>query len=235
MNSNCIYIDYEDYPVLEDEFTKSEFNVAVSVKLATYNLGFLTSDSSLQTKIRALTQALVLPIYDEYHTDSLAYLDSGTFIDRMLNTLVRKVNRWIIQQKIEEQLFANGELDKYIVSGGTHSETSENASTGSAVIQKSASTPTGIQHNASQEDIEIHLDHNSADELTDLSVTDNYDDKYTNFVGKTNGLHRNEVDRDTDITRTSSYELALQIVERIPYSYIEDVLKAVSQHFIQVY
>ena len=235
MKCDKIYIDYEDYPVLEDEFSKSEFADEIGSKLTNYNLSFLSSDTTLVNKIKALALGFASPIYDEYHSDSLAYLDSDTFLDRMLNSLVRKINRWYIQKMIEEELIDNATLEKFISNGGTHSITSEDGTTGSAVIQKSASTPTGISHNASQEDIEIHLDHNSEDELTDMSVTDGYEDKYTNFVGKTNGLHRNEVDRDTNITRTSNYGLSLEILEKIPYSYINDVLKEVSQHFIQIY
>ena len=235
MKCDKIYIDYEDYPVLEDEFTKSEMADEVSSKLASYNITFLTSDSTLATKIKALTLAFVSPIYDEYHTDSLAYMDTDTFLDRMLNSIMRKVNRWFIQKQIEEDLISNATLEKFISNGGTHSATSETGKTGSAVIQKSASTPTGIQHSANIEQVVMDLSHNDTTNNTTLSVDDNYQDKYTNFVGKTNGLHRNEVDRDTDITRTSNYGLSLEILEKVPYSYINDVLKEVSQHFIQVY
>lgn len=230
-----IYIDYNDYPVLSEEFTKVELGDLVSTKLSTYNLGWLTSDTTLANKIKALTLAFVSPIYDEYYNDRLAYEDSDTFVDRMINSLCRKVNRWYAQKQIEEDLISNATLEKFISNGGTHSETSENAQTGSAVIQKSASTPTGITHNATSEDIEMDLSHTEQTHKTDLSVDDGYEDKYTNFVGKTNGLHRNEVDRDTDIKRTSNYGLALEILDKIPYSYISDVLKEVSQHFIQVY
>lgn len=235
MKCDKIYIDYEDYPVLEDEFSKSEFADEMSSKLTNYNLSFLSSDTTLVNKIKALALGFASPIYDEYHSDSLAYLDSDTFLDRMLNSLVRKINRWFIQKKIEEDLIDNATLENFISNGGTHSVTSEDGTTGSAVIQKSASTPTGISHNAQSETMDIELSHNEQTDATSIEVTDGYQDKYTNFVGKTNGLHRNEVDRDTNITRTSNYGLSLEILEKIPYSYINDVLKEVSQHFIQIY
>lgn len=230
-----IYIDYNDYPVLSEEFTKTELGDLVSTKLSTYNLGWLTSDTTLANKIKALTLAFISPIYDEYYSDRLAYEDSDTFVDRMINSLCRKVNRWYAQKQIEEDLISNATLEKFISNGGTHSETSENAQTGSAVIQKSASTPTGITHSESGELIDMEVSHNETTDKTRLDIDDNYEDKYTNFVGKTNGLHRNEVDRDTDIKRTSNYGLALEILDKIPYSYINDVLREVSQHFIQVY
>lgn len=235
MKCDKIFIDYEDYPVLEDEFTKSEMADVVSSKLSTYNIDFLTSDTTLANKIKALALGFVSPIYDEYHTDSLAYLDSDTFLDRMLNSIMRKINRWYIQKKIEEDLISNATLEKFISNGGTHSITGETGTTGSAVIQKSASTPTGIAHNAQTETMDLELSHSEESDISSMEVSDQYEDKYTNFVGKTNGLHRNEVDRDTDITRTSNYGLSLEILEKIPYSYINDVLKEVSQHFIQIY
>lgn len=236
MKCDNIYIDYDDYPVLEDEFTKSEFADEVEHQLQQYDIGFLTSDSTLAGKIKVLALAFVSPIYDEYQTDRIAYKDeSKTFVKRMLNSIMRKINRWYIQKKIEEDLIDNATLEKFISNGGTKSNTTENGSTGSAVIQKSASTPTGISHNASSESLDIELSHTQATDTTSMEVDDNYDDKYTNFVGKTNGLHRNEVERDTDITRSSNYGLAMDILDRVPYSYIDEVLREVSQHFIQIY
>lgn len=235
MKCDMIYIDYDDYPVLEEEYTKSEFATDIGSELDSYNFGYLSSDVTLVSKIKLLTLALSSPIYDEYCTDRLAYQDVTKFLERLINTLVRKVNRWIVQKNIEEDLISNATLENFISNGGTHSVTSEDAQTGSAVIQKSASTPTGITHNVTSEDIEMELSHTDETDKTDLSVDDGYEDKYTNFVGKTNGLHRNEVDRDTNIERTSNYGLALDILDKLPYSYINDVLKEVSQHFIQIY
>lgn len=235
MRNDEIYINYEDYPVMEEEWTKQEFVDVVSTKVTGYNLNWLTSDTSLANKIRLLVIAFANPIYDEYHTDSLGYLDTDTFVDRIINSVVRKVNRWYIQNKIEEGLIDNATLEKFISNGGTHSETKEDGSTGSAVIQKSASTPTGISHDVSEEDIDVELSHNDVTDKTSMKVDDGYEDKYTNFVGKTNGLHRNEVERDTDISRTSNYGLSLEIIDKIPYSYISSVLTEVSLHFIQVY
>ena len=236
MKCDKIFIDYEDYPVMEDRYPLStSFSNVVATVLSITNFDWLTSDTTLLNKIKLFTLALTQPIYEEYHSDRLAYQEDSAFIKRLVNSLVRKVNRWYIQKKIEEDLISNATLEKFISNGGTHSATSETGKTGSAVIQKSASTPTGIQHNASVEQVVMDLSHNDTTNNTTLSVDDNYDDKYTNFVGKTNGLHRNEVDRDTDITRTSNYGLSLEILEKIPYSYINDVLKEVSQHFIQIY
>lgn len=235
MKNDKIYVNYEDYPVMGEVWTNQEFVNAISTKVSDYNLNWLTSDTILANKIKLLVVAFANPIYDEYHSDSLAYLDSNTFIDRIINSIVRKVNRWYIQNKIEEGLIDNASLEKFISNGGTHSVTKEDGSTGSAVIQKSASTPTGISHNVSEEDINVGLSHDDVTDNTSMKVNDGYQDKYTNFVGKTNGLHRNEVERDSDISRTSNYGLSLEIIDKIPYSYISSVLNEVSIHFIQVY
>lgn len=236
MNCEEIYIRYGDYPTLEDKYPLvSDFAQELQDYVTNQNLGFISSETTLQNKLRVLMSTFAYPIYDEYYDDRLAYEEKEVFMKRLVNTLSRKINRWYIQKKIEEDLIDNVTLEKFISNGGTHSTTNENASMGSAVIQKSASTPTGITHNASSEQLDVELSHDTTSDTTSMEITDGYDDKYTNFVGKTDGLHRNEVDRDTDITRTSNYGLALEILEKIPYSYIEDVLKEVSQHFIQVY
>lgn len=235
MKSQRIYIDYEDYPVLEDEYTKSEMIDEVQSKLSSYNADYLSSNTTLVNSIKLLALAFASPIYDEYHSDRLGYLDADVFLDRMINSLMRKINKWYLQKKIQEDLISNATLEKFISNGGTKSNTKENGTNGSAVIQKSASTPTGITHNAESETIDVELSRDDETETSSMEVTDGYADKYTNFVGKTNGLHRNEVERDTDIARSSNYGLALEILDKIPYSYISEVLSEVSQHFIQIY
>ena len=236
MKSQRIYIDYEDYPVFEDEYTSNEFGSGVQNEvnqIITYN--WLVAQPSDIAKLVALAYALSYPIYREYSTDRLAYEDKDVFLKRVCNSIANKLNKWYLQKKIQEDLISNATLDNFISNGGTTSNTSENASTGSAVIQKSASTPTGISHNAQSETIDVELSHEEEQDKTSMEITDGYADKYTNFVGKTNGLHRNEVERDTEIQRKSNYGLALEILEKIPYSYINEVLTEVSQHFIQIY
>lgn len=236
MKCDKIYIDYEDYSTLQELYVSSAvFSSDISGMGNVYNFNWLTNDAGLKLSIKTLITALAYPIYDEYYDDSIGYLEKPTFIKRLYNTLARKVGRWYIEHNLQEDLMLNATLEKFISNGGTHSITSEDGMTGSAVIQKSASTPTGISHNAQSETMDIELSHNEQTDTTSIEVTDDYEDKYTNFVGKTNGLHRNEVDRDTDITRTSNYGLAMEVLSKIDYSFINDVLKEVSQHFIQIY
>lgn len=231
-----IYINYGEFPKLEDEFESGAYlNEKFLETLQSYNFDWLTTNSLLVTKIKALISSLAYPIYSEYYNDRIAYEDKDTFLIRIINSLAIKVNRWYAQHKIEEDLIDKATLENFISNGGTTSNTKENASTGSAVVQKSASTPTGITHNVTEENIEVGLSHDDTADTTELSVDDGYEDKYTNFVGKTNGLHRNEVDRDTNIERTSNYGLALEILDKLPFSFINDVLKDVSIHFIQIY
>lgn len=236
MNCDYIYEDYNDYDKLSEEYsTPLSFYNAISGELTSMNLSWLSSDATLLNKIKTLASVLSYPIYDEYYNDKIGYAEKETFVKRLTNTLVRKVNRWYIQKQIEQDLIDNATLEKFISNGGTTSSTNENASTGSAVIQKSASTPTGITHSTDAEAVTMALVEDTENDTTNLNVTDGYQDKYTNFVGKTNGLHRNEVERDTEIKRSSNYGLAMDIIDKIPFSYINDVLREVSQHFIQIY
>lgn len=236
MNCDNIYIDYEDYDELEDVYAdETSFYNAIATELVTYNLGFITSTSADVTKLKTFIGLFAYPIYKEYHSDRIAYESDTTFMERLINTLSRKVGKWYLQHKIDEGLINNATLEKFIINGGTHSETEENASTGSSVIQKSASTPTGITHSTDGDTIDLTLTHTAGTDITELVVDDGYEDKYTNFVGKTSGNHRNEVDRETDISRTSNYGLAMEILDKIPYSYINEVLSEVSVHFIQIY
>ena len=233
-----IYENFDDYLTLDAylDDAGSELSMRFEDVIDETDLGFIHSTN--QSLITNFVKVLAYPIYDEYYNDKIGYKDENVFYKRIVNTLLRKVNKWIINHKTQEELINLGvvtALDNFIQNGTTQSSTQENASAGSAVIQKSASTPTGITHSTSGESLDMELSHSGSTDTTSMEVDDNYDDKYTNFVGKTNGLHRNEVDRETDIGRTSSYKLAMEVIDLIPYSYINEVLTDVSQHFIQIY
>lgn len=232
-----IYENFDENKKLEEVYdTETDFYNALVTSVTNLNMDYLFgSDTANKTKVKALMSLLAYPIYDEYYDDKLAYEDTSVFIRRLTNSLEHFISKWYMQRNIEMDILKNASLDMFIVAGGTHSETSENAQTGSSVIQKSASTPTGISHNASVESIVMDLSYDEQTDNTTMNVDDNYDDKYTNFVGKTSGVHRNEVGRETDITRKSSYELAMDILNKIPYSFINQVLAEVSEHFIYVY
>ena len=178
MYCDNIYVDYDNYSTLEEEFsTSSAFATIIANKLSTYQFQWLTDDSADLNKIKGLILSLSYPIYVEYHSDKIGYLDSDTFVDRVINSVSRKINKWYIQHMIDKDLLKKASLENFISNGGTHSDTKENASTGSAVIQKSASTPTGITHSASSEDIDVELSHNDTSDITSLEVTDGYEDK----------------------------------------------------------
>lgn len=229
-----VFENFDNYDELDDYYDDgTEFANALASFLSSYNLNYLTSSSTELTNIKAFITIFAYPIYEQYKTDRIAYLDINTFINRIVNAVSYKVGKWYLKHKIDADLLNSPTLQKFIANGGTTSHTGEVGKTGSAVIQKSASTPTGITHDTDGEEIEMSL--SKDDDVDVLSVDDGYEDKYTNFVGKTNGLHKNEVDRDTSITRTSNYGLAQEILDKIPYSYISEVLGEVSQHFIQVY
>lgn len=238
MECDRIYIDYKDYETLNELYEDAdEFISAVTSVVVNYNLDWFTPNNTLKDKVKVLAISLCSPIYDEYKTDKIAYLPQykDNFLERMMNSIFRKINRWNVQHNMEWEYVDTACLDNFISNGSTQSSTRENASTGSAVIQKSASTPTGIEHNVSEEDIDMKLSHNAINDNTKVKIDDGYEDKYTNFVGKTNGLHRNEVDRDTLIQRKSNLGLAEEVISKIPYSFINEVLSEVSQHFIEVY
>lgn len=241
-----IYEDFSDYPLLKTIFTnadylKNEISLFLNGSVLPYNtfdLSFITDDATEKEKLGALILTFAYPIYFQYENDRMAYKGTTArvaFTRRMLYIISRKIGKWYLTHEIDKGLLDSPSLEKFIQNGGTKSTTSENASSGSAVIQKSASTPTGITHSTEGESIDMELSHNDTTDKTSLDIDDDYEDKYTNFVGKTNGLHRNEVDRDTDITRSSNYGLAEDILAKIPQSYINEVLTDVSQLFIQVY
>ena len=233
-----IYIDYDDYDELYQYGDISEFFNDVENALEdedTYQFNWLSDTSSVKAKIKLLIKALTEPIYNEYSQDKIAYRDYQYFIKRLINTMIWSINKWYMRFNIDDDLMSNASLQNFTSKGHTKSVTDEEAQTGSAVMQKSASTPTGIEHGASEESMSMNLVKDESTGETTMTFDDNYDEKYTNFVGKTNGVHKNNVLRETDIDRSSDFGLAMDILEKIPYSYINDVLSDVSEHFIQIY
>lgn len=221
----------ENYQKL-NEWYEDATSLADNMEETQVDLDFISTNDTTQTNISNLISALCYPIFDEYGEDLVAYEDSDVFQRRLMNSIVHKIDKWYIHSVMIRDLLANTSISTFSVTQASSTHTLEDGHSGSIVNQESASTPTGISHNDSDE---TTLDlTNTGGEIT-MDTTSGYSNKYTNFMGKTSGLKKNIVDRSVDVDRQGNFIVAMELLKAIPYSYINEVLAEVSQHFIQVY
>lgn len=227
-----IYEDFDDYYTLERMYANVENFVSAISQTIDYGHEFDFLGDVDEEKLILFCEALGYTIYYEYFNDKLAYKEADDFMNRICNSLVYKINKWYLQGKIDNDLLQRVNLDHFTISNTATTSTGELGVSGSVVEQESASTPTGIVHDNS-DTTSLEMEHDSSS--VSIETSSGYQDKYTNFMGKTQGVKQNRVDRDVDSERKGNYILAMDLLKAIPYSYINEVLMEVSKHFIQVY
>ena len=131
-------------------------------------------------------------------------------------------------------IIKNTDEGKYILTSKVVGNSSENGNNASAVVQSTAMTPTGVDASDTGDSIDIGIEKDDLDINADFTQ-DAYANKYTNYQGKTNGVRKNIIARNNDATRSGNYTQALDLLERLPYSYLIKVLKDCSEHFIVTY
>lgn len=222
-------INFDDYKTLQEEFT-SATNLSVVID-GLFEDFVQYIDGSMEVILRTFTRNVAKAIFNYYYDDKIAYLDNEVFAYRLMNDIAININRYFEMKQVEFYLAKDSTTnDKWCLTTKTSSIANESGKSGSAVLQSSASTPTGVSPNATGSTIEME------DTEDGKSYSNNgYVDKYTNFQAKTNGLHKNDIDRTAEVSRIGNYDVAIELLKMFPKSYMEQVLKDVSKHFIYVY
>ena len=184
---------------------------------------------------------LAMSIYLYYYDDLIAYdvediFDTpNSFINRLCYDIGVKYSYWYRKYQYIQDLFK--ELDLLQTSKMSSSSHDKTNSVGGN-IQKSASTPTGVSTENEGEDLDISMTPSGSDQtvMLESSVTsDSYIEKYTNFMGKNHSTTMATGDRDSEINRQGSINELLEVLEKLPSSFSDEITKAVSKHFIQDY
>ena len=224
----------DDFKQLKDEYTKAQFISAISTKFTALDFGDVAYGSAMATTFSGFIEKLAKVIYEQYETDQLAYQDKDVFMKRLTMSLTKNINYYFQRKGIDFLIGSNTDNDKYVLTSTLTSGTSETGVTGSTVVQSSASTPTGVSGSDTGDSLSLEMKETSGVDSVDLS-NDAYVDKYTNFQGKTNGLHKNKVERDNTSIRSGSFLNAIELMKNLPKTYLDEVLEDVSKHFIIVY
>lgn len=230
----CYFEPYRDYSVLKDAYVSaSDFSTAVTSSFSN-DFDDVTFPSSIKTSLSTFLTKLCNGIYREFKKDKIAYKDKDDFIYRLTNTLANNIGYYFQSHNIDFMIIKNTDENKYILTSKAEGSSNENGNNASAVVQSTAMTPTGVSATDTGDSIGISVT-KSETGLTNAVTEDAYANKYTNYQGKTNGVRKNVIDRSNEVTRTANYLLAIDLLNKLPRTYLEKVLKDCSEHFIVVY
>lgn len=228
---NCY--PYDEYKTLKELYTNN-FSFAQAV-LNYFGTSFndVTYASTMRATFQTFMEKLCYMIYSYFLRDKIAYEDKDIFLERLTFDLAKNINHYFQLKNIDFMLGSNTDTGKYVLTSRMTNESDEKTKSGSSVVQSSASTPTGVAVKSSSQ-IEVDLTESGTAVSSDFS-TDAYIDKYTNFQGKTDGVHKNEVDKSNEMIREGNFLNAIELMDKLPCSYLDKVLDDVSMHFVVVY
>lgn len=113
------------------------------------------------------------------------------------------------------------------------SSSSEETNTASGTLQKTATTPTGVSADTSNDNFDISMDTESG---LDADVdTTGFADKYTNAQQKFANAGKSKGARSGEVMREGSIEELLKVLELLPSSFADEINRALQKHFIFAY
>lgn len=181
-------------------------------------------------------------IYNYFYDDMVHYEGETSdevkaiFMKRLSYDVAVKFPYWKTKYDYILKLFTPTELSLLQSSKMTSSSQEDIKSVG-GVIQKSASTPTGVNQASATGD-SITLGASEDAQTGDVNVkveSDGYVDKYTNYQGKTASGSKTAGIRSGEVLREGSIDELLKILEKLPASFVDEITKEVSKHFDLVY
>lgn len=226
-----------DYKTLNTYYeTLSDFTTAVNTQLTldAEMIEDVVFATSMKTKFINFLTGVSKAIYHHYQRDQIAYENITYFIERLCETLIDNVNRYYQLHNIDLMIGKNEDEDKYILTSITGSRSKETGNNASSVTQTTATTPTGIAQREQPIDTTLKLENVEDGVKSSIESTLN-PVEYVNYIGSSGGTNTNVVDKSNDITRTGNFQLAIDLWERLPKTFIDVVLKEVSMHFIFIY
>ena len=175
-------------------------------------------------------------IYGYFYEDLVAYkgdnetLVKDIFLHRLCYDISVKLPYWYKKYNYIKKLLTTEDLSLLQTSKVT-SSSNDKTNTASGTLQKTATTPSGVSTGTNVDSFNIEM--GEQDEQLATSVeTDGFADKYTNAQQKFANTGRIEGSRSGTITREGSIDDLLNVLEKLPSSFADEVTKAVGKHFI---
>lgn len=204
--------------------------------------GHIKSDMAMgvmsKNDIAEVITFLANVIYGYFYADLLAYdIDEdyqdenyGIFLNRLGYDVSIRLPYWYRKYNYIKKLLTDNDFTLLQTSKMT-SSSSENTDTASGTLQKTATTPTGVSADGSTDKFEITIDADS-DTVTDEVKTTGFADKYTNAQQKFANAGQAKSEREGEILREGSIEELINVLEKLPSSFADEVNRQLQKHFI---
>lgn len=178
-------------------------------------------------------------IYKYFYDDKVHYEGETTdevktiFMKRLGYDVAVKFPYWKRKYDYILKLLSDEELSLLQTSKMT-SSSQEDVKSAGGVIQKSANTPTGVTTTGTDDELEISA--TEEDDTLDISVgSSSFADKYTNYQGKTSSGNKTTGIRSGEVLREGSIDELINVLEKLPSSFADEITQEVSKHFELLY
>ena len=225
---------------LEELFPRqSDLMTVITAKITGSNAeyGSLLMGLTIQ-KVAPVIAFLGTAIFGYFHSDLVAYDEetdhkvAQVFIDRLCYDIAVKMPYWYKKYQSIKDLFTREELSLMQTSKVTSSSSDATHSAG-GTLQKGATTPTGVTAETSPDEINITMNEVALTKERENSVeTNGFVDKYTNHQQKFVNASEVKGEREGEILREGSIDELLNILEKLPASFSDEITKALQKHFI---
>ena len=225
-------------PDLFKSFIKDNINGTPLVSFTNYTSMLMGLNS---TKTNETLDFLAVAIYGyfynnliayEYDPDVLIWKDAMKLIlaQRMCYDIAVKLPYWVKKYNMIKKLLTTEDLSLLQTSKVSSSSSDATHSAG-GTLQKGATTPTGVTAETSPDEININMDDNEGTRENSVE-TNGFVDKYTNHQQKFVNASEVKGEREGEILREGSIDELLNILEKLPASFSDEITRDLQKHFI---
>lgn len=207
------------------------FSQAFTTKL--YNVMNMGISNSNITSFAGYISSVV---YGYFFDDVVAYSGEDTtevksiFIERFSYDILVNIAYWYRKYNEIKNLLTNQDIN-LMQSSKVTSSSQDSTKSASGSLQKTATTPTGVTADTSTDEIDITIGQDTHDGENVIDTT-GFVDKYTNAQQKYANAGRVEGERSGTITREGSYEDLVNLLEKLPANFADEISEKLAKHFI---
>lgn len=216
---------------LEDLYTLEEFKSGITTQLS--NLSALFMGVSVSNYANILN-FVASSVYGYFYDDIVAYKGEdmtdvkSKFMSRISYDIGVKLPYWYRKYEYVKKVLTDAEFSLMQTSTMTSSSSDSTSSAGGS-LQKGATTPTGVKSDISTTPDEINIEIDEGDSSIE---TNGFVDKYTNYQQKYANASRVNGERSGNVHREGSVDELLNILEKLPASFGDEITKHLQKHFI---
>lgn len=174
-------------------------------------------------------------VYGYFFEDMIAYegVDATAvetrFLMRFCYDISVKLPYWYKKYNMIKKLLTTEDIS-LLQSSKMISSSSDDTRSAGGTMQKVATTPTGVSATGSTDGYDIDIGDSQDDDLT--IETDGFVDKYTNSQQKYSTANKAHGEREGSVSREGSINDLLNILEKLPSSFADEVTMYLGKHFI---